>query len=217
MARADRAIASGLQPRSAGAAPLVPEGVGPRGFLEHVTTLERPMCGPPTLHASVEEAYRRQAADPEVVKRTRLQACALISEWANELEPEREAWAAALHPDVRRVIGHLHGPLLKKLVSESGHLDKAYFDSLCSGRPALGAIQPAGLWRAAESAASVDLQDWIKEAPERNRRIVAGAKGSGDAALDQAAWSKIANGAVEGPFSVSDVDLADVAVHPSFP
>ena len=67
-----------------------------------------------------------------------------ISEWSKELQDQRRAWAESLHPDVKSVIGHLHGPLLQKLVAMSNHPDTEYFKSLSAGRPALGQIETAG-------------------------------------------------------------------------
>ena len=109
---------------------------------------------------------------------------------AAEMEEERRAWAQTLHPDVRCVIGHLHGPLLNKMLERSGHLDTEYFRSLSSGRPSLGRIEPAGLYRVVNRPARTFLADWLAEAPARNRRIINSVASSGDARLDAEAWRK---------------------------
>ena len=87
--------------------------------------------------------------------------------------------------------------------------------------PAPFPAHAAGVWRVAEKAAQVSLSEWFRDAPQRNVRIVKSVTPSGDSLLDQKAWEKreseISTGAVQGPFSVSDVDLSAIAVHPSFP
>ena len=68
------------------------------------------MEAPPQLPHSAERALRAQGEDVNWLLRWRIHACARLEAWARELEPERAEWAAALHPDVRAVIGHIHGP-----------------------------------------------------------------------------------------------------------
>jgi len=211
----------GLQPSGAPMSMLVPEGFGPAAFVSAMQEVEHPMAAAPVLPATAEEAYRKQGGDSLELISWRLKVCMRIAEWARELEPERRAWAASLHPTVHAVIGHLHGPLLEKATAAVGHGDKEYFRSLTAGRAALGKIQPAGIYRPKARSAKMSLRDWLLDAPARNRRLIASVKSSGDEVLDALAWAKrekeIKTGAVRGPFRVTEVDLDVIAVHSSFP
>ena len=101
------------------------------------------------------------------------------------------------------------------------HADVEHMSSLTEGRCDLGKISPAGLFRCEARPARVDLQDWDREAPSRNQKLLKQVRSSGDIALDAAAWSKceeeIKSGAVKGPCRVADIDLDSIALHPSFP
>ena len=74
-----------------------------------------------------EAALQRQIDDCLCLIRERLQTYVRISERAAELQQEREKWSANLRPQVKAVVGHLHGPLLQKLVAANGHCDMQYF------------------------------------------------------------------------------------------
>ena len=212
---------SGLQIAGSTSDPLVPEGIGPDKFLKVMRTIQHPMELPPVVPEDVMSALTSQGPGGiELIKR-RLSLCMLVKEWSLELGQEREQWANSLHPDVRAVIGHLHGPLLDKLLRLVNHKDVDYMSSLSSGRRALGKIAPAGIFRPVDRRAQIPLAEWIRQAPKRNKQLVAAMTSTGDADLDWAAWQKrekeIEIGAVQGPFRLGEVDLDIVAVHPSFP
>ena len=212
---------AGLQRAGLASGQLVAEGLGPEAFIREMLALAHPMEAPPALPKAAGEAYKEQAQNPKTVIRSRMRRLARIEEWSRELEGDRADWAKSLHPDVHAVIGHLHGPLLEKLVRRAGHEDVNYFRSLCAGRPALGELEPAGIYRPSAREAQFTLEEWLRKAPQRNLSIIASVGSSGDTQLDEQAWLKrekeIKTGAVQGPFRVTSVDLTKIAVHPSFP
>ena len=142
---------------------------------------------PPVLPQDVSESLAHQGEDAAYLVRMRLDVCAQLEQAAVEMDGERQEWSNSLHADVHSVIGHLHGPLLDKMLSRSKHKDSRYFPSLCEGRPALGRIESAGLYRKVKRPARIELQTWLAGAPKRNREIIASVKSSGDPELDAAA------------------------------
>ena len=212
----------GLQPAGTPQTALVREGQGPVAFLASMLKVEHPMEAAPVLPRTAEEAYVRQGNDAHALIAWRLKVCMRILQWARELEPSRCEWAASLHPCVRAVVGHLHGPLLDKLTKAVNHGDAKYFDSLSAGRPALGKVESAGgIYQQKVKTAKCTLDAWLQGAPRTNKRIIASVKSSGDEILDALAWAKrekeIQTGVVRGPFRISEMDLDSIAVHPSFP
>ena len=159
---------TGLQPSGRPDFELIHGGLGPAGFLRALPTVQHPMEAKPVLPSTAEEAYVRQGEDVSALVAWRLHTCMRILAWARELSEHRRRWATALHPQVHAVIGHLHGPLLEKLIGCSMHADEKYFGSLCAGRPALGKIQPAGIYRPLQRSAKISLDDWLRDAPARN-------------------------------------------------
>ena len=183
-------------------------------------TLEHPMKAPPIVPGGVQKPYVDQGNDLHKLVERRLRVCVEIAQLAKDLEPQRLEWLASLHPDVRTVIGHIHGPLLRELLLRVRHEDSEYFASLSSGRCALGDIGAAGIYKPALKDAKTSLSQWLADGPARNRKIIAAVTPSCDDLLDNLAWSKrekeIESGSVQGPYRIQDVDLNTIAVHPRF-
>ena len=119
-ARVNVVAGAGLQPAGGARGPLVPEGIGPKGFIDAMLSVAHPMEAPPALPKTAEAAYDQQSVNANSLVKRRWKVLARIEAWAREMAADREKWAQSLHPDVREVIGHLRGPLLEKLVKKSG-------------------------------------------------------------------------------------------------
>ena len=112
----------------------------------------------------------------------------VIREAAAKLNDQRQAYVDKLHPDVAKVIGHLHLPLLDWLLKQIEYEDWSYMESLMAGRPMLGPAHRSNVFPKVTSAAEINLQEWSKDPYQRNVQMIASVKPTGDSRLDWASW-----------------------------
>ena len=82
-------VATGEQPVGNTTAPLVPEGVGPLGFLARANQVQHPMERPPWLPRRMVQAIEMILQEGEHMEEFREDEMAKIRRWALELEPLR--------------------------------------------------------------------------------------------------------------------------------
>ena len=119
------------------------------------------------------------------------------------------------------MIGHLHLPLLSKLLDKIEYEDDGYMESLMKGRPVLGQIDANANSIPTPSPATRTLSDWAANPRERNEKIIRGMRPSADPRADEQAWEKmlkaVRRGYERGPFPISHYDLDAVCFTPRFP
>eukprot|EP00959_Pyramimonas_sp_CCMP1952_P332142 6954802-Pyramimonas_sp.AAC.1 len=95
---------------------------------------------------------------------------------AQQLDGQRAAWVARLHPRVRRVIGHLHLPLLNRLLQEIHYEEEMdCMDTLTKGRPMLGeGLLTTGLYPPQASRATTTVTQWARSPRARNLDMIRG-------------------------------------------
>ena len=71
-----------------------------------------------------------------------------LSEWAGELEAERDRDLRGANPKCRSVASTLHLPLLREAIAGSGEGGGSWVDLFGSGFPLIGAISEGGVSRA---------------------------------------------------------------------
>ena len=192
--RLARAIGAGEQPTGQVRMPLVPGGAGPEQFLADMGRVEHPLEAPPPLPDRLREAMRVIcASSEEQIKVTRENTMQSIRRAAADLEGHRRTVVSRLHPGVRRVIGHIHLPLLEALLQTIDYKeDSEYISSLIRGRPMLGTgLLTTGLYPPQPSRASLTLQRWAQHPRERNLGIIRSVRASHDPELDANVWEKV--------------------------
>ena len=139
---------------------------------------------------------------------------------AKDLEPERLRWQRRLHPHVAKVIGHIHGPLLARLLKDIGHEDVEYMSTLERGRNVVGDIEATGIFPPEAKPASTTYQEWIANPRRRNLDMIAATRSSGDGDLDLAAFDKTMKEVDKGYATIVEVrglDLDRCCLTPRFP
>ena len=215
-------IAAGAQPTGQFAKQLVEDGLGPAGFLEALQMLRHPMEEPPFLPQRLRVALETlRYHGMRNIGQWRQQRMQQIRDAAARLEPLRANYTARLHPEVAKVIGHLHLPLLEWLLKSIEYEDIAYMRSLMAGRPLLGPAHVSNVFPKAYVPATITLENWARDPYERNRKMIDSVGPSGDEDLDWASWHKteqeIERGYAEGPFQLEDYDLNLKCFTPRFP
>ena len=84
--------------------------------MKHLEDIKHPMEHPPYLEPTLAKALRMMISKGGNLNKLRRMTWEELKARAKTLEPERAAWVAELHPDVAKVIGHLHLPLLDNLL-----------------------------------------------------------------------------------------------------
>ena len=184
------AIAAGDCPTGKAIPPLIPEGTGPQKFCDLVPPLRHPLEEPPPLPRRLLEALENMHRKGDRIRGWREKRMALIRSKARELRPAQRAWAETLHPNVRRVIGHIHLPLLEWLLQRIHYEDVDYVRTLTRGRNVVGQIGRSHVFPEFENPATTSVEDWMRAAPQRNMRMIESVRPSGDDALDRASWEK---------------------------
>ncbi|CAK0841615.1 unnamed protein product, partial [Prorocentrum cordatum] len=77
-----------------------------------------------------------------------------------------------IHPDVHKVIGHLHLPLLEWMVEHAKYSGADYVARLMRGKPCLGEIPPSGVFSEDHNRGAIAIEDWIACPRERNERMI---------------------------------------------
>ena len=113
-----------------------------------------------------------------------------IRHLASELQPVRDRWRKSLHPQVRKIIGNWHLPLMHVLAMEAGSEDLFFnLDFSCGvrcvGRAAHSFVMPLKVTRPL-----MTLQELLFQAKTRNRVLLASVRSSGDVELDEASLAK---------------------------
>ena len=185
-----QAIAAGQQPTGKAIGQLIPDGLGYVGFLKAIRTIEHPIEQPPKLAAGIVEAIGVIQTKGDSIKQWRETQMRKVRDMAWDLEPQRQAWANRLHPRIRRVIGHLHVPLIDWMVRATDHADQDYVQSLCEGRNVVGDIGRSYLYPEDHKPATIDVESWAANPGGRNRKILANIQATGDNELDEMSWEK---------------------------
>ena len=188
--RIGRAIANGEQPPGVYFEPLMQAGLGPVDFLRQLPQIQHPAVAPPPMPGTWIGAITKMVDRWEHLHTWREQEMRLIRTAARRLQQQREQWARGLHPDVRKVIGHLHLPLLDWMVKRSSFQGTHYVNRLMQGKPCLGEITPSGVFRPERNEATLTLAVWRQAPRSRNERMLGRVCSSGAHDLDIKSWDK---------------------------
>ena len=135
-----------------------------------------------------------------------------------QLQDERRRLLSKMHPDVKKVIGHLHLPLLRWMVVKSKYDGIRYVERLTHGKPCLGDIPPSGAFRRQPNVATMTLKESGANPRSRSERMIRSVGSSGDEALDAAAWEKtmeeVSMSYRKGPRELSQLDLDKICLAP---
>ena len=196
-------------------------GLGPVDFLRQLPQIQHPAVAPPPMPGTWIGAITKMVDRWEHLHTWREQEMRLIRTAARRLQQQREQWARGLHRDVRKVIGHLHLPLLDWMVKRSSFQCTHYVDRLMQGKPCLGEITPSGVFRPERNEATMTLAAWRQAPRSRNERMLSRVCSSGAHDLDIKSWDKtlkeIQLGYCDGPGNVEELDLDTVCLTPRWP
>ena len=128
-------------------------------FLARFSSVRHPMEEPPWLPQRMVEAIEMILREGKRMPTFREDQMQKIRTWAAELEPLRKRWVEDMHPDVRKVIGHVHLPLLQRMLSYIGYIDKHYVDKLMQGRPMLGPCTPTAIFPKQSQPATISVDE----------------------------------------------------------
>ena len=219
--RIGRVIAKGEQPAGVCVAPLIRQGGGPVGFLQKLPKLQHPAVAPPPMPYSWIQALTLLVTHSRHLHAWREAQMQQIRVAAKRLQAERVRWAEKLHPDVKKVIGHVHLPLLDWLDRNTEYYGVDYVKRLMLGKPSLGEIPRTGAFHPERNEATVALSEWIANPRCRNERMISYVRSSGDDALDAKAWEKtmkeVRMNYCEGPGEISELNLDKVCLTPRWP
>ena len=179
-----------------------------------------PMEAPPPLPQRLLRAISMVADKGASIVEWRKRRMEEIKLLAKDLEPERLRWQRRLHPHVAKVIGHIHGPLLARLLKDIGHEDVECMPTLERGRNVVGDIEATGIFPPEDKPASTTYQEWIANPRRRNLDMIAATRSSGDGDLDLAAFDKIMKEVDKGYATIVEVralDLDNCCLTPRFP
>ena len=137
----------------------------------------------------------------------------------NGLAGLQKKWCESLHPQVRRIIGTWHLPLMHVMTKEAGSEDKFFcldFTAGLTGRAAHSFVLPLKITKPALS-----VRELIRNAPARNAELLAAVRSSGDIDLDRASLLKtqqeIDAGLMLGPWDASALPYWLTVVSRCFP
>ncbi|CAK0893953.1 unnamed protein product [Prorocentrum cordatum] len=173
-ARIGRALALGEQPRGRCFEPLIQQGCGPEAFLEQLPRLQHLAVAPPPMPAAWIQAASSMLDHLDDLHSWRETQMQPVRDAAWRLTGIREQYAENLHPDVHKVIGHLHLPLLEWMVDHPKYSGTDYGAWLMRGKPCLGEIPPSGVFTEDHNRGAITIEDWIACPRERNERAIRG-------------------------------------------
>ena len=183
-------VAAGQQPTGNCRPQLIPDGLGYHGFLQAARNVKHPIEEEPVLIKEMRDAIERIANMGEEIKAWRERQMQQVRLKAAELQEQRALWTEQLHPRVRRVIGHLHLPLLNWMVNISNHSDVHYMETLMTGRNVVGEIGKAYIYPADNNPSKITVEEWARTPGSRNKKVLSNIKATGDDDLDQLSWEK---------------------------
>ena len=132
---------------------------------------------------------------------------ARIRSLAESLSGLQHKWQQSLHPQVRRIIGKWHLPLIHVLAKEAGSEDKFFCLDYSSGLPCAGRAAHSFVLPLKVTKPNLTVEELLLGAPAHNAKLLASMRSSGDIELDKASLDKtqqeIDAGLMLGPWEVS--------------
>lgn len=213
---------TGLQPTGRALPPLVPTGLAPDQHWQRACFgTEHPLAQLPNLPPKLLQAAENLESLGGGIVSWRKEQMKRIRHLAESLQPVQAQWQQGLHPQVRRIIGKWHLPLLHILAKEAGSED--LFFNLdysagvrCVGRAAHSFVMPLKFTRP-----TLSVEALLSQAKVRNPQLIASVRSSGDAELDRASLQKTQNEldskVMLGPWEASDLPSWVAVVSRRFP
>ena len=135
--------------------------------------------------------------------------CERVRHLSRELQPVQERWRASLHPQVRKIIGNWHLPLLHVLAVEAGCPDLFFALDISLGLPTMGRAAHSFSMPLKATRASMSLSELHAQAAQRNQQLLSSIRTSGDEELDVASAAKtkaeVDSGVMLGPWPAGNL------------
>ena len=80
---------------------------------------------------------------------------------ASALEDEEKALHQALNPDVEKIVSNKRILLFKRMLSDIDYDDQPVADLLVSGVRLSGDLEPTGVWKPADKAATLSVKEFV--------------------------------------------------------
>ena len=170
---------TGLQPTGRALPPLVPTGLAPDQHWQRACFgTEHPLAQLPNLPPKLLQAAEHLESLGGGIVSWRKEQMKRIRRLAESLQPVQAQWQQGLHPQVRRIIGKWHLPLLHILAKEAGSED--LFFNLdysagvrCVGRAAHSFVMPLKFTRP-----TLSVEALLSQAKVRNHQLIASVRSS---------------------------------------
>ena len=132
-----------------------------RSHRDHVNRAKR-TDHPALLDPEVGERYRALITfmtklGTDGVKQWRRRQVRYWTRQARRLEGKRQEWVRHMPEHIRAVAGHLHLPLLEKMLQESDYPDKTLIQDFRRGFPVMGRLPGSGVYPAEDPLPEPEL------------------------------------------------------------
>jgi hypothetical protein len=185
---------SGIQAAGKALPQLIPDGLTPGEHVAVAMNTCHPLQLTPTLFPPVAYATNNGLYDNEECNAQRTHMLKLVTNMAHALDDEKQEAVAACNPIVAEVLTQnnfaRHIPLQRGLAYVFNIPDWGAVPSLMCGLPMVGhaVLVPGVMCRNKPPICSI--QDVIGRSKKNNYKMICQAVATGDAKLDETAWSK---------------------------
>ena len=214
--------ATGLQPRGRALPALVPKGLSPDQHWQHACFHTfHPMSLLPKLPPKLLLAARRLHSMGSTVVEFRQDQRGRMRHLARELDAIREDWRQSLHPQVRKIVGGWHMPLIHVLAFEAGSQDLFFALDNSLGVSIVGRAMHSFVMPLRITRPIITVAEMEQHALQRNQLLLQSVRSSGDTELDEANYAKtkqeLASGIMLGPWSADQLPRCLKVVSRRFP
>ena len=213
---------TGLQPTGRALPPLIARNLPPDLHWQQACFgVAHPLAQLPPLPPKLvlaAQGLRRLGGDVVAWREQQLNRVRCLAE---RLRETQQRWREGLRPQVRKVIGGWHMPLLHVLAREAGSEDIFFALDFSSGARCVGRAAHSFAMPLKLTKPRMTVGDLLASAPGRNQRILASIRTSGDPALDKESLEKtqqeLQSGLMLGPWQASELPSSIAVVSRRFP
>lgn len=222
LARASQTMATGLQPTRKALPQLIPDGLPPNLHLQAALVVKHPMTLMPRSTDPVDYALKYADDDFEAMRKRRLNVVCILRELAAICKTDNDELTARCEETVATMLqamGIKSVAFMREIAFVCGSRDIASPSLLLIGLPMLGWAPAAEGLVARTRPPKISVEEFLEERDQRNEKLIAATKASGDNRLDEKAYSKTMaeaqRGVLRGPYeSLMEVPYEKVAVVP---